>query len=114
MKNWFRFCLTCLGIAIALRLAFEAVTGQGVEKPKAANGHAYILPGRIGAEWNFHDESRVWLEVRSSSSEQEWYNEGYKASCTYVLVKDAVPVVRKLGENRYEIAFKSEVAKDLP
>ena len=35
MRNWIKFCLTCLGIAIALRLAFEAVTGQSVEMPNA-------------------------------------------------------------------------------
>jgi hypothetical protein len=35
MRNGIKFCLTCLGIAMALRLAFEAVTGQSVEMPNA-------------------------------------------------------------------------------
>jgi hypothetical protein len=30
MRNWLKSCLTCFNIAIALRLAFEAVMGQAV------------------------------------------------------------------------------------
>ena len=47
MKNWFKFCLTCLGIAIALRLAFEAVTGQSVEMPRQADRRLTLSRSRL-------------------------------------------------------------------
>ena len=88
------------------------------------SNHAYILPGKVGIEWYFSDttgtwdkdvkpESRVWLSVQNANH-KDFPQEGWNPSYTVVFVNDCVPVVRKLRDNRYEIAFRSEAAKDLP
>jgi len=103
-------------------LAFVLLTASVLGQDKS--NHAFFLPGKVAIEWYFSDtagtwdkgvepEHRVWLEIRSANG-RDWAKEGYNPSYVYVTVKDCVPVVRKLGENRYEIAFRSEVAKDLP
>ena len=47
MRNWFKFCLTCLGIAIALRLpcAVTVVTAQPEPRQSAERKGNYILRG---------------------------------------------------------------------
>src|SRR4029077_2975842 len=102
-------------------LCASALLLVGATQPST---HTMITPGKVAVEWYFSDttgtwdkdvkpETRVWLEVRSANS-RDWAQEGYNPSFTYVTVKDCVPVVRKLGDGRYEIAFRSEIAKDLP
>jgi hypothetical protein len=119
MKNWFKFCLTCLGIAIVLRLAFEAVTGQSVEMPKAvempkvADRHAYIMPGKVAVEWHFQDEFRVWLSINSYSRTDEWEKDGYNPSFVYIRCR-YIPMVKKLKDGTYQITFTSELTKNLP
>ena len=49
-----------------------------------------------------------WLTVHKADSKP-----CCSASFTY-LTTDLVPIVRKLSDGRYEIAFTSEIAKSLP
>lgn len=112
MRSCLKFCLTLL--AIALQLAFEAVTGQGVETPdaSASTSHAYILPGKIGIEWHLVDEHRVWLSI-NHTDRQAWPKEGYNPSFTNI-VATYKPIVHKLKNGQYEITFTSEIAEGLP
>jgi hypothetical protein len=94
----------------ALLLFLAAVLLTAATQPP---NHAYILPGKLAAEWTFHEESRVWLSVESANH-RDWPEEGFHPSHTYVLVKDYKPVVKQVGKEKWQITFTSPIAEELP
>ena len=74
--------------------------------------HVYRMPKKAALEWHLADEWRVWLEAVAYSSDADWVKDGYNPSFTY-LVSDYKPMVKKIG-GKWQIAFTSEIAEDLP
>jgi hypothetical protein len=76
--------------------------------------HTLITPGKVAVQWTFHDESRVWMEVRNFNS-RDFPGEGWNPSYSEIVVKaEYRPKLRKLPDGRWAISFMSEVAADLP
>ena len=72
--------------------------------------HAFVLPGKMAAVWNFHDETRQWLSIESANH-RDWPEEGFHPSHTYILVKDYKPVLKQIGKDKWQITFVSPVTE---
>jgi hypothetical protein len=101
-----RTSIYCLGIALAMRVAFD-LTAQEVSVARP-DKHTYLTDKKAAVEWHFHDEYRVWLSVNAYNG-YNWAEEGYHPSFTYVLC-NYKPVVRKLPNGSYQITFVSGIA----
>ena len=74
--------------------------------------HVYRMPKKAALEWRLVDEWRVRLTAVAYSSDADWSKDGYNPSFTY-LVSDYKPMVKKVS-GKWQIAFTSEIAEDLP
>lgn len=76
---------------------------------KDATGH-WFFKSPIDLSFHFSDgEARNWLTIANHDP----VTNDFHPSLTNI-ISDYKPIVRKLGPNKYEITFTSEIAEDLP
>ena len=97
--------LTCLLIALALRLVFDLAHAQDVQVPTDPN-----LKSSMTFRWLFYSEKRDWLKVYQFDGKDA--KRGYDPSYTY-LVSDYKPLIKKIG-GKWQVTFTSELAEGLP
>jgi len=82
-------------------------------KAQSANKEFALTSSKnVGFSWLFHDEVRVWLEVKGYNSDADYKREGFHPSFTYIVSKYK-PIVKKIGD-KYQITFTSEIAEGIP
>jgi hypothetical protein len=87
-------------------LIFVVVSAFAGDNPQ----HIYFTPGKIGLEWHFQDEYRVWLSVNSYAHDYDFNASGWNPSfvylrCTYM------PIVKRMKDGSYQITFVSELTQ---
>jgi sugar phosphate isomerase/epimerase len=81
--------------------------------PRGKTGRGLaVSPITVSSTLSFHfsdGEERQWLRIENHDPRTK----DFHPSLTNI-VCDYKPIVRKLGPNKYEITFVSEIAEDLP
>jgi hypothetical protein len=105
--------LLCMLAIVLFQMVWDAhLAAQDVVPPTLGTSNLEHQTSNIAAALSFHfsdGEERQWLRIENHDPRTK----DFHPSLTNI-VCDYKPIVRKLGPDKYEITFTSEIAEDLP
>lgn len=99
MRTALTTTLACLGIAIALRIAFSQALAPMVIPVSNDTPRVVILQGRMDGEWI------AWLIIEPLNA--DWRTNGYQPKQTH-LISNYPTLTRKLLTGQYETIFVNQ------
>jgi sugar phosphate isomerase/epimerase len=111
LKQILRHSLLCMVAIVLFQMVWDAhLAAQDVVPPTLGNLKPQTSNIAAALVFHFSDgEEREWLRIENHDPRTK----DFHPSLTNI-VCDYKPIVRKLGPNKYEITFTSEIAEDLP